>query len=40
LVKQYKEIIPNPDVIELKGIGHFPLIEAPELVLVHYLKFV
>jgi len=40
LVKRYKEIIPNPDVIELKGIGHFPLIEAPELVLVHYLKFV
>lgn len=40
LVKRYKEIIPNPDVIELKGIGHFPQIEASELVLEHYLKFI
>lgn len=36
---RYREIIPNPDVIELKNIGHFPLIEAPELVLKHYLEF-
>jgi len=36
---RYKEIIPNPDVVELQGIGHFPLIEAPDLVLKHYLEF-
>ena len=40
MVDRYKEIIPNPDVIELDGIGHFPLIEAPDLVLKHYLEFV
>jgi len=40
MVNRYKEIIPNPDVIELHDIGHFPLIEAPELVLKHYLAFI
>lgn len=40
MVDRYKEIIPNPNVIELDGIGHFPLIEAPDLVLKHYLEFV
>lgn len=37
---RYKAIIPNPDVIELENIGHFPLIEAPDLVLRHYLEFI
>ncbi len=40
MADRYQEIIPNPDVIELKDIGHFPLIEAPDLVLKHYLEFV
>ena len=40
IVDRYKEIIPNPDVIELENIGHFPLIEAPQLVLKHYLEFI
>ncbi len=40
MANRYKEIIPNPDVIELKNIGHFPLIESPELVLKHYLEFI
>lgn len=40
MADRYKEIIPNPDVIELENIGHFPLIEAPELVLKYYLEFV
>jgi len=39
MVDRYREIIPNPDVIELKDIGHFPLIEAPDLVLKYYLEF-
>ncbi len=39
MADRYKEIIPNPDVIELEAIGHFPLIEAPGLVLKHYLEF-
>lgn len=40
MVDRYKEIIPNPDVIELHDIGHFPLLEAPDLVLKHYLEFI
>ncbi len=30
MVDRYRELISNPDVIELKNIGHFPLIEAPK----------
>ncbi|MEM9822190.1 MAG: alpha/beta hydrolase, partial [Bacteroidota bacterium] len=37
---RYKAIIPQPDVVELAEIGHFPLIEAPDLVLKHYFDFV
>jgi len=40
MVERYKEIIPNPDVVELKDIGHFPLVEAPELVLEAYFEFI
>ena len=39
MVDRYRELIHNPQVVELKDIGHFPLIEAPEAVLKHYLKF-
>ena len=39
MADRYREIIPNPDVVELKDIGHFPLIEAPDLVLKYYLEF-
>ena len=40
MVDRYKEIIPNHDIIELENIGHFPLVEAPNLVLKHYLEFI
>ncbi len=40
IANRYSAIIPNPDIIELENIGHFPLIEAPDLVLEHYLDFV
>ncbi|MEL6698534.1 MAG: alpha/beta hydrolase [Bacteroidota bacterium] len=40
VVDRYKEIIPAPDVVELVDIGHFPLIEASDLVLKHYLDFI
>ena len=40
MVDRYKEIIPNHDIIELENIGHFPLVEAPKLVLKHYLEFI
>lgn len=40
MVDRYRELIPSPDVIELDRIGHFPLIEAPDSVLKHYLDFI
>ena len=39
MVDRYRELIPNPKVVELKYIGHFPLIEAPEAVLQHFGDF-
>ena len=40
MAQRYQELIPNPDVVELKDIGHFPLIEAPQAVLQQFLSFV
>lgn len=40
MAQRYKEVIPNPDVVKLEDIGHFPLIEAPQAVLKHFLTFV
>ena len=40
MAERYKELIPNPDVVVLEEIGHFPLIEAPKEVLQHFLAFV
>ena len=40
MAQHYKELIPNPDVVPLEDIGHFPLIESPHEVLIHFLVFV
>lgn len=39
MVEKYKEIIPNTDVVELSGIGHYPQWEAPEVVFEAYCTF-
>ena len=39
MVDRYRELIPHPKVVELKDIGHFPLIEAPQAVLEHFLNY-
>ncbi|MDF3868190.1 alpha/beta hydrolase [Pseudomonas denitrificans (nom. rej.)] len=39
MVVRYRELIPQPDTVELPGIGHYPQVEAPEQVLQHYLTF-
>jgi pimeloyl-ACP methyl ester carboxylesterase len=28
-VARYRELVPNPDVVELPGVGHYPQLEAP-----------
>ncbi len=40
MVARYRELVPNPDVVELAGIGHYPQIEAPDRVLEALLDFV
>ncbi len=32
MVERYRELVPNPDVCELAGIGHYPQVEAPDRV--------
>lgn len=33
MVARYRELVPNPDVVELPGVGHYPQVEAPDRVL-------
>ena len=39
MVKRYRELIQQPDIIELQGVGHYPQLEAPKQVLKHFLDF-
>jgi pimeloyl-ACP methyl ester carboxylesterase len=35
----YEALVPDPDVVRLPGIGHYPQVEAPEAVLEAFLAF-
>jgi pimeloyl-ACP methyl ester carboxylesterase len=37
MAARYRELIPNPDVVELPGIGHYPQVEAPDSVVAAFL---
>ena len=39
LAARYRELIPNPDVVALAGVGHYPQLEAPDAVLEAALTF-
>jgi pimeloyl-ACP methyl ester carboxylesterase len=39
MVARYRELVPEPDVTELDGIGHYPQVESPDAVLKAYLAF-
>jgi pimeloyl-ACP methyl ester carboxylesterase len=39
MAKHYRELIPNADVVELEGVGHYPQVQAPKAVLDAYLEF-
>jgi pimeloyl-ACP methyl ester carboxylesterase len=39
MVRRYRELIPNPDVVELPGIGHYPQTETPSEVLRAVVEF-
>jgi pimeloyl-ACP methyl ester carboxylesterase len=39
MAAHYLKVIPNPDVVLLENIGHYPQIEAPEAVLKYFFEF-
>lgn len=39
-IEKYLEIVPDPKVIKLNTIGHFPQIEAPQRVIAHFEYFI
>lgn len=39
MVARYRERVPNPDVVSLPGIGHYPQVEAPAQVLAALMAF-
>ena len=40
MVARYRELVPDPDVVLLPDVGHYPQVEAPEAVLAAFLAFV
>jgi pimeloyl-ACP methyl ester carboxylesterase len=40
LVRRFREVVPaQTDIIELDGIGHFPHLEVPRVVLDNFFEF-
>ena len=39
MVKRYRELITNPDIIELEGVGHYPQLEQPNQVTQSFFEF-
>ena len=39
LVARYRELVREPDVVELAGVGHYPQVEAPDAVAAAALAF-
>lgn len=39
MAKHYQKVIPHPDVVLLEDIGHYPQLEAPEELLLHFFTF-
>lgn len=40
MAERYRELIPNPDIVELEHIGHYPNMEAPSRINASILAFV
>lgn len=40
MVQRYRQLVPQPDVVSLAGIGHYPQVEAPAAVAEAFMAFV
>ena len=40
MVQRYRELVPQPDVVELAHVGHYPQLESPDAVAAAFLDFV
>ncbi|MFM1729893.1 alpha/beta hydrolase [Prescottella soli] len=39
MVERYRELVPDPDIVLLPGIGHYPHVEDPDATLNAFLEF-
>ncbi|MBL8517254.1 MAG: alpha/beta fold hydrolase [Betaproteobacteria bacterium] len=39
MVFHYRKLVPRPDIVLLRGVGHYPQVEAPAETLRHFLEF-
>jgi pimeloyl-ACP methyl ester carboxylesterase len=39
LAERYRELVPDPDVVLLDDVGHYPQLEAPDRVVDEYEAF-
>jgi pimeloyl-ACP methyl ester carboxylesterase len=39
MAARYRELVPHPDIVSLEGIGHYPMVEAPQAVLEALISF-
>ena len=39
-VERYEELVPDPTVIKLSGVGHYPHLEVPDVVVEEFRRFV
>ncbi len=39
LAERYRDLVPDPDIVLLEGVGHYPQLEAPDLVVDAYEAF-
>ncbi len=39
MIARYREVVRDPDVVALRGVGHYPQVEAPELVAPAVIDF-
>ncbi len=40
MVKRYRELVPQPDIVDLENIGHYPQVEDPAGVLKAFIDFI